>query len=694
MTKIFLLTYLITVFLFGNITAQTSSSHNDPNIYIRSIDEALRFHSSIQERIKVKKERLPISELLKMYDAINRFELDSIAAPYQLEIALEYFYIDSLSKSLLFTTKSIASFDTSNPNYDALAQAHNLDGILNMEFGNFSKSIDGFTSSMETYLLYEPSRVTYPIGNLSNVYYLIGDIENAIRYTKEAVQYSKQMEGEELYYNYGYDCSKLGDWYDELNESDSSTYYLQKSMSLVSNLDTSNINHKNLFTMVNEQAYKYHLKRNNIKNAKKYLDKVITTSSDLTSLKKSLLKAKYDLAIGDQENLNKFLDQPLDEMSSLEGKIDFLKFKLEVYKKNNQDKKALLAYEKLQELKTNDAKVNQQQYAEYAYAQFETFEKEKEIQRLTKISQIATLESQKQKAIYFGVFALMIGLFSGIFFFYYFKYRRKDRFNEQLEKEVERNTNDLSTLNDILINKNEELERFNYILFHDLKEPIRSIVSFSNLIFDKADKQKEVQEFSGYITNAGNQLNLLVQGISEFQSAEQFQIKKEPINLSEIVSNFKMKHRQLIEGRNVKIIEENLSEIFSCQKGLTLIFNNLITNGIKFNNTIQPTIWISMEEQENEYNILFRDNGIGIHETYFDQIFTMFKRLHNRQDFQGPGLGLAICYKVALKLNSKIEVASSTIDEGTTIRVTIKKGQQGMGLKTATQVEDESLVTS
>lgn len=666
---------------------KTSSTFIDSISNIGSVEETLLMHTSIQNRISNKKERATIEDLLKMHDAIQRFEVDSLSISYEFDLALEYFYAGSLSKALLYTTKSISSFNPSNPNYDVLAQAHNLDGILNMELGNFSKAIDGFTASMETYLLYAPSRVTYPIGNLSNVYYLIGDIKNAIKYTKEAAKHSKQMEGKEFYYNYGYDCIKLGAWYDELNELDSASYYHQKSLSLVAKLDTGNITYKNLVSMVNEETFKYHLKRNNIKTAKKYLNKILNNSFDLTSSKTGLLKAQFNLAIGDQKKLFAFLDQPLNTKASLEEKIELLKFKIDNYKKEDQYEKALLAYELLQELKTNDAKINQEQYAEYAYAQFETFEKEKEIQRLTKLSQITRLKSQKQQAVYFAVSALVIGLLSVMFFFYYFRFRRKDRFSKQLKKEVEKKTHALSQLNNVLTSKNEELEQFNFILSHNLREPIRSIVSFSNLIYSKTGQQEQIQEFSNFITIAGNQLNFLLDGIAEFQSSTQLTIKKEQINLVEIISEFISINHQLIEKNNVLIIEDGLQEIYSSKVGVSVILKNLIENGIKFNDSVQPTIRISVEEKEKEYSIIIKDNGIGIQEVYFDKIFTMFKRLHNRKAYQGSGLGLAICHKMALKLNGKIEVVESTIGVGTTIQLTIQKDQDSKNTSNPTTIE-------
>ena len=100
----------------------------------------------------------------------------------------------------------------------------------------------------------------------------------------------------------------------------------------------------------------------------------------------------------------------------------------------------------------------------------------------------------------------------------------------------------------------------------------------------------------------------------------------------------------------------------------TTIFQNLIENGIKYNESSKPRINIRTEEEKDKFIIAIQDNGIGIEEAYHEKIFQFFKRLHNQEKYQGTGIGLSLCKKIVRNYDGNITV-SSEIGQGTTFKI-------------------------
>lgn len=242
-----------------------------------------------------------------------------------------------------------------------------------------------------------------------------------------------------------------------------------------------------------------------------------------------------------------------------------------------------------------------------------------------------------------------------------------------LEKKVKERTIELENSNKQLENSNEELERFAYIASHDLKEPIRNIHNFSQLI--KKDLEKDKNEKSlihlEFVEQNTEQMDFLVNGILDYSRLNQTN-NTENVNLNELVEEVKFYLSDKISNKKAKINCKQLPTIHSNKIYFFQIFKNLIENGIKYNNSQEPIIDITYAESGSEYNFFVSDNGIGIDEKYKNQIFVLFKRLHNRQEFKGAGLGLAIVQKVLENLGGRIEVESE-LGRGSKFKFTIPK---------------------
>lgn len=219
--------------------------------------------------------------------------------------------------------------------------------------------------------------------------------------------------------------------------------------------------------------------------------------------------------------------------------------------------------------------------------------------------------------------------------------------------------------------KNEELERFAYVAAHDLKTPLRNLYSYLGLIELKYDRSNpQINEYLKSSKKSAGQLHQLVGDILSYSHLESTRAPIENIDLNEIVADVEQNFTNFIKQKNASIKFENLPKINGDKLQLKLLFQNLIENGLKYNENENPEVSIDSQLMPNHLVLRFRDNGIGIEEQYQDQIFKMFTRLHSSDLYNGSGMGLAICKKILENLDGSIKVNSQK-NEGTTFTLTL-----------------------
>jgi len=226
------------------------------------------------------------------------------------------------------------------------------------------------------------------------------------------------------------------------------------------------------------------------------------------------------------------------------------------------------------------------------------------------------------------------------------------------------------------INSNMELENFAYIASHDLKEPIRSISGFAQLLLNKyEDKLDESgKEYLQYLISAARSMNSLITDLLELARVQNDSSKVHPLAPEALLQQVAERLRHSITESAAKISWSPLPQaIVGNPVQLHQLLQNLISNAIKFRNPdIPPEIWIKVEDLGTHWEFAVADNGIGIESVYFEKIFSLFKKLHSKQTYEGTGIGLALCKKIVELHGGEIWVSSAP-GFGTTFYFTLKK---------------------
>ena len=260
-------------------------------------------------------------------------------------------------------------------------------------------------------------------------------------------------------------------------------------------------------------------------------------------------------------------------------------------------------------------------------------------------------------------FITIFGLIAGLFYLYYTIKRVRKHYQKRILAERENYQLELHQVQN-------ELETFTYAASHDLKEPMRNIMSFAGLLHKRLHSKyqdRELAEYADFIVKGARQMYDIIIGILEFSTVNTYPTQLTQANLNDIISSALISIEELVNDKKAVInIDKNTPEcIITNESYLRLVFKYLIENGITYNNSEIPTIDISYESADAYHIFKINDNGIGIESDYHDYIFNMFKRIHSRETYQGTGMGLSISKKLVEALEGSIRV-ESTLDKGST----------------------------
>ena len=241
---------------------------------------------------------------------------------------------------------------------------------------------------------------------------------------------------------------------------------------------------------------------------------------------------------------------------------------------------------------------------------------------------------------------------------------RLEKLNEQLHK----HSHELAI-------SNQELEQFAYIASHDLQEPLRMVSSFLTQL---ENKYKELLDAKGrkyihFAVDGASRMRQIILDLLEYSKVGRGVEELEIVNLNQVIDDVKFLFREQIEEKNGQIDVDNLPELTTRRSAVQQIFQNLIGNALKYSKgDVAPHVHVSVISLPNVWRFKISDNGIGINKEYFEKIFVIFQRLHNKNEYSGTGVGLAVAKKVVEQIGGSIWIESEE-GVGSTFYFTIPK---------------------
>lgn len=530
---------------------------------------------------------------------------------------------------------------------------HNYIGGISLQKGNLDLGKQHLFNALDVYNKYLDdlellARVKLSIGSY---YFDINDFENSLIYFFQALHYNIRDIKAALYNN-------IASVYLRLNQYEEAFKYLFEGLKISEELED---NDRRIFFLYNiGSAYHY---RKNYKNAVDYyqqtaeaiekingyqymrclcLARIASVNSDLGNMKSCLkyfdqsleVSIEYDL-YREQVRILRQIGETKLKLKDIDAFFDYHDQSIEKGKAYDLPQEILDSYQNLKDFYKK--RKNYQKAYEYAELiitlQKSTFTKERD----NKIADIANEKKHEVELL------------------------------EQKNRHIE-------AQNQVLERTNSMLEEFAYVVAHDLREPLRSIISFTSLLErrNRINLDDDSKLYMDFIVKSAKHMNALLVDLLEYTTIDKTQFERHTVNTNEIVSDIKFLLSATIQQNNAKVITTILPDIEANETHIKQLFQQLIHNAIKFRQKDVSCV-IKIDAKETDSHLLFtvQDNGIGIGSTHLDKIFKIFNRL-DKKNYEGTGIGLAICQKIVQLYGGKIWVESKE-NEGSTFFFTISK---------------------
>ncbi len=249
---------------------------------------------------------------------------------------------------------------------------------------------------------------------------------------------------------------------------------------------------------------------------------------------------------------------------------------------------------------------------------------------------------------------------------------------------IQRNISDRKRMENTLIKTNQELrlsnaelEKFAYLASHDLREPLRMVTSFTQLLAKRYGGQldDDADQIIGFAVDGAARMEELIHDLLEYSRIGKVDNNLGTVDCEQVLQQAQTNLQVLIQESKVEITHQPLPKVIGERIQLIQLFQNLLENAIVYRDRNRvTTIEVGAKEETQQWLFWVKDNGIGISEQYQPQIFQIFQRLHSKQEYPGTGIGLAICLKIIERHEGKIWVESSP-GNGSTFYFTLPKSR-------------------
>jgi signal transduction histidine kinase len=246
----------------------------------------------------------------------------------------------------------------------------------------------------------------------------------------------------------------------------------------------------------------------------------------------------------------------------------------------------------------------------------------------------------------------------------------------EAEQALEESRVTLERANEELRRANADLEQFAYSASHDLQEPLRQIAIYSELLEKKFGGQLKGKsaQYLAYCMDGAHRMEMLISGLLAYSQASRASASTpETVNIRDVIQTVRKNLAAAIEETKAEIVTRDLPSVRGDTVPLVHLFQNLISNSLKYCSEKRPRVVIDAVPEGAVWRFSVADNGIGIPREFHTQVFGMFKRLHDRSEYPGTGIGLAICQKIVERCGGRIWVESEP-GCGSTFFFTLPRG--------------------
>lgn len=219
----------------------------------------------------------------------------------------------------------------------------------------------------------------------------------------------------------------------------------------------------------------------------------------------------------------------------------------------------------------------------------------------------------------------------------------------------------LKELNENLSRSNKELEQFAYVASHDLQEPLRMVASYTQLLAQRYEGRldQKADKYIGYAVDGAKRMQELINDLLAYSRVGTRGVPLNPVDCNEVVADVMKSLEKTIRENEAEVVVEELPKVMADSTQLGQVFQNLISNAVKFHGDRTPKIELTAWREGDNWEICVADNGIGIDPQFHERIFIIFQRLHERGRYSGSGIGLAIVKKIVERHGGTIRIESS-----------------------------------
>lgn len=647
------------IFFLLNTLSLNGQKQND---IIYAITDTSELKKVINVQLEKSKNSQTINQDSMISLLVNALQLKDTLSAVEIcnKVAIVYRYNQEDKDAIQWLKECIRLLQTPDQKY--AGQFYNTIGNFYRRLGYEIDALKYFFKSLEWYKRYNVNNSTYALGNIARIYFNMEDYDKALEYGLEAKSYSVKIEDKEnRLYNIAHDYSDIGAVYFKLNKNDEAAVNFKKSIQAARELNDSALE---LYFSAEFLGFFMKMKEyDKCQNLINEGDRLVANNDieDIRSLINfEISKSEYFL---ETNQISKAIHP---EELNMEAEFLFKKkneYAIKYYDSIEDPKNVKNHFEILLsglEKRNRDSRRDVMANIEIEY---QAKELQNENTRLEEVSKNRT------NIIYF-ILALLC-MISGLYLLQRYNNNKTKRLNLSLESK----TKELEKSNGQLATSNEELERFNFIASHDLKTPLRSIISWSGYIQKKQGeiKDESILDALDFIHDGGVQMHELIEGV-EFYTGISEQIKKgsqiyKTIGLDDLLAEVTELPLGQTKEKNAYVeLHSSLPFVKRSAAVISVLFENIIKNGLQYNQSNIPVVKITGKKDDAFYSVFFEDNGIGIKQEYLDSIFKMFTRLHTQVEYKGSGLGLATCRKIITELGGKINVESE-VGKGTIFEV-------------------------